>query len=193
MALKSYEGLAAHVLAAQKQAKTEASRRFFHTLERAFRHRGVTGGRKPNRQALATGLAEAVRGLLDSIASESGATVTQPRIAIDPLLGISKFADYSIEKKGRRFLIEQKSILRGNEFGQIFYEGVLTKKFEPKTRFAALFHYHHQNPDLFKSFHAFGTRIVIDHQYVLIPGPYERGYDPRVVDRLRSDILKCLA
>lgn len=113
-----------------------------------------------------------------------------------PGLPRGKFPDYAIRRENKIYLIEQKSILRFNEFSQVFFEALLAKKNGIKgsrIRFVGLFNYLHQERKAFEKLCKIKRTSVIDRLFVLIPNiSYDTGYDPQEIISLQKDIVTWL-
>lgn len=106
-----------------------------------------------------------------------------------------KLPDYAFRKGNKVYLLEQKSILRFNEFAQVLVEAMLAKRHNGthEIRFGALFHFHHQERSQYQPLCGDGTNTYIDHVCILVPSQWNSGYSGSEVDELYEDIRAWLA
>jgi hypothetical protein len=106
-----------------------------------------------------------------------------------PGLPRGKSPDYCLTNGQRVYLIEQKSVLRFNEFSQVFLEALLARrKGGDCVRFAALFNYLHQQRQAFEQLCEFEGQCLIHRICILIPDFSYTAYSPEEVEGLFEDI-----
>lgn len=111
-----------------------------------------------------------------------------------PGLPRGKSPDYGFTNGERFYLIEQKSVLRFNEFAQVFLEALLAhKKGGAAVRFAALFNYLHQDRQAFENLCKLDGQCLIQCICILIPEFSYTAYSPIEVEALFEDIATWLA
>lgn len=87
-----------------------------------------------------------------------------------PGLPRGKSLDYGFTNGKRFYLIEQKSVLRFNEFAQVFLEATLAREQGgDNIHLAAPFNYLHQERSAFEQLCQWGNRHFIDRICALIP------------------------
>ena len=99
-----------------------------------------------------------------------------------------KSPDFALTNGTKHYIIEQKSILRFNEFGEALAEGIVFyKKFGNKARFVTLFHYNHQPKAAYKSnTTVFGRKII--HKIFVLITDWDNGYHIDVVKDVFRDM-----
>jgi hypothetical protein len=194
VALVAWEGITD--LAAQAAANPGTGRfasPFFAALHDALVHEAGVERRSGDKQGLVTcikaGMAAAVEVL---VADHPAIRPCSYRIEV-PGLPRGKCPDYAFTNGKREYLIEQKSVLRFNEFSQVFLEALLAhRKGGDGIRFAALFNYLHQKRQAFEQLCEFEGRRLIHRICVLIPDHSYTAYSPAEIEGLFQDIAEWL-
>jgi len=195
MALKSWPGLIKmSKTASRKRGISPVSRDFYKSLNKAL----IKESRKRRKPGDRQGLSDCIKRAMDSLIGhliEQDDKITRTSYTIRlPGFQIGKVPDYALQKGKKIYLIEQKSILRFNEFSQAFYEGLLARKFNGslKIRFAGLFNYLHQDREPFEGLCVFERKRIIHLLCVLIPDREYTEYSIGEVDRLYNSIKSWL-
>lgn len=196
MALKSWPGLIKmSKVASRKRGISSVSRDFYKSLNEAL----ITESRKRRNAGDKQGLSDCIKKAMDSLIqhlTEQDNEIKSTSYLIRlPGFQRGKIPDYALQKGKKIYLIEQKSILRFNEFSQVFYEGLLARKFNGslKIRFAGLFNYLHQDREPFEDLCVFERKRIIHHLCVLIPEKEYTEYSIDEVDKLYDSIKTWLS
>ncbi len=191
MALKSWDGL--YEMAAKAAVHRSAgkySKAFFRALEKALKSEAKKRRKAGDKHGLSDCIKAGMRAA-SSVLIEKHPDIITTSFGIEiPGLSIKKWPDYAFRHEKRIFLIEQKSILRFNEFSQVFYEALLAKEHtkDLKVRFFGLFNYFHQDLGAFDSLCHFDKRPIVDGIVVLIPKREYVEYDIAKIDGLFGEI-----
>jgi hypothetical protein len=111
-----------------------------------------------------------------------------------PGLPRGKSPDYAFTNGDRFYLIEQKSVLRFNEFAQVFLEALLAhRKDAQRVRFAALFNYLHQERAAFERLCESDGRCLVHRICIVIPEHDYSACSPEEIEGLFEDIARWLA
>lgn len=190
MALAAWDGLTALAESAAANPGTgRFARPFFAALHAALVREETLERGVSDKQALVgcikAGMAAATEVL---IAEHPRIQPCNYRIEV-PGLPRGKSPDYGFTNGRRFYLIEQKSVLRFNEFAQVFLEALLAhKKGGESIRFAALFNYLHQERRAFEQLCELEGRCLVHRICVLIPEYSYTAYSPAEVEGLFEDI-----
>jgi|GEM_PF-5815664 len=201
MSLKSYEG-AEEVLKALPP-EIIPLKPFAEAFYRGFREevqRELV--RERDGRTRSQGDRQALSDCIKAGMKEAGKVLTEkhPQIQRDIEYGIKivglprlKKADYAFRCQDFRYVIEQKSNLRFNEFAEAALEGALAKQQDgEKIRFVGLFNGWHQNPEAFEKLTLDGS-VLLDRMFIL--GRDRSGewkYSTGVIEDLFSDIVEFL-
>ncbi len=190
MALASWPGLTEKAVAAANSNNAgEYSRAFYGAVRDALRREEGVSRRGGDKQGLVGCIKQGMKAASEVLIAQAP-QIRQCAYRI-PVPGLSrgKSPDYCFTNGVRFYAIEQKSVLRFNEFAEVFLEGVLVKKKDgDQARFAALFNYLHQNRVAFDGLCCLDGKCIVDHICVLIPDPGYSAYSVDEVDLLFQDI-----
>lgn len=190
MTLLSYGGLEELAgRAARRRKQSTVAKSFYRTLYAAIQAEVPRQRRIGDKQALVGCLRAAMDALLLCLQAEKpDIQRVNYRIPVAGLHG--KAPDYGVRRGARVYLVEQKSILRFNEFAQVAFEAMLAKTHCPgdDIRFAGFFNYLHQSRSAFDNLCTFEGRRWVDHLCVLIPRIEYDDYSSEEVDALYEDM-----
>lgn len=195
MALESWPRLVEMAEEATKKRNiNKVSRDFYKSLSRALKMENKKRRNSGDKQGLSDCLKVAMVSLIKNLIQQDNNIKKVSYVIKIPGFNKGKFPDYALRKGNRIYLIEQKSILRFNEFSQVFYEALLARKFSGsfKIRFAGLFNYLHQSREPFENLCFFERKRIVHHICVLIPEIEYEKYSTVEVERLYSDIKSWL-
>lgn len=195
MALASWPGLTEMAAKAAEDARSgRFSAPFFSALRERLVHEETIQRQRGDKQALPScikaAMNEAFRVLFHEHPGIKPCSVWIPV----PGLPHGKNLDYGLTNGQRIYVIEQKSMLRFNEFAQVFLEALLVhRKDAERIRFAALFNYLHQKRSAFDQLCVYDGCCLIHHICVLIPDPAYTAYSTHEIEALFKDIVEWLA
>jgi hypothetical protein len=194
VALPAWGGITA--LAAHAAANPGTGRfapPFFTALHEALvREEGITRG-KGDKQAL-VGCIKAAMAAASKVLFREYPQIQPCTYCIRvPGLPRGKSPDYAFRNGTRLYLIEQKSVLRFNEFSQVFLEAMLARRQDGQAmRFAGLFNYLHQQRTAFEQLCIMDGLCLVDRLCVLIPEYNYSAYSVQEVEGLFDDIVAWL-
>jgi len=191
MALPSWPNLTKMAgKASRKKRINEVQRDFYKSLHTALKKEEKTKRKSSDKQGLANCLKKAMESLVEHLVDHDK-SIEKVNYKIEvPDLPRGKFPDYALQKGNRIYLIEQKSILRFNEFSQVFFEALIARKFRgsEKIRFAGLFNFLHQEKKAFEKLCVFERKRIVHHLCILIPDIEYTEYSIEEVNNLFLDI-----
>jgi hypothetical protein len=192
MALPSWPNLTQMAgKASRKKGIKEVSKGFYKSLHIALKKEEKKKRNSGDKQGLANCLKSAMETLIEHLIDHDKNIERVKKYKIEvPDLPRGKFPDYALQKGNRIYLIEQKSILRFNEFSQVFFEALIARKYSglKKIRFAGLFNYLHQEKKAFEKLCVFERKRIVHHLCILIPDIEYTEYSIDEVDNLFLDI-----
>jgi hypothetical protein len=194
MGLRSYPGLVDMAKrASRRRSAGRYARAFYKALHEALAKEEKRTRSVGDKQALVHCIKNGINAAA-AVLHEQFPSISPYRYQI-PMEGFArgKAPDYAFTNGSRFYVIEQKSILRFNEFAEAFLQGLLAKKLGgEKVRYCTLFNYLHQPRVGFDKLCGLGDAVVVDHICILIPEPAYKDYSTEAVDGLFDDIVSWL-
>jgi hypothetical protein len=193
LGLKSYPGIKNLAKSAKcGEGHNDYSKIFYSTFYKAISAEVDTSRKPGDKHGLESCIKTAMTATIKKILQKNGNIRFYKCTVPVPGLPRGKSPDFALTNGKRHYFIEQKSILRFNEFGEALTEGIIFhNEFGNNARFVTLFHYLHQPQNTFEHISKVFGRKIIHNIFVLI-NDWDNGYEISVVKNLFNDMEKWL-
>lgn len=189
MSLKSYPGIKNKARnAMMRHGHNRFSKVFFSSFYKALSVEESTKRKPGDKHGLEGCIKTALTDAIDSFLLKNRSIRLYKSTIALPGFTRGKSPDFALTNDKKHYIIEQKSILRFNEFGEALAEGIVFhNEYGNKARFVTLFHYNHQPSEAYEPHTTVFGRKVIHKIFVLITD-WDNDYNIDVVKDIMKDI-----